>query len=601
MRKVLSYLKPFVFWIILSVVLLGVKSLADLVLPNYMADIVDTGIINYGYEGVSADELAQITASGADLLASQQSYIIKIGLKMIGVTLLGILAAIGLGIVGARVGAGLGRNLRLDIFKRVQSFSAYEYNKFGAASLITRTTNDVTQIQSLLIVGIQVAFLAPIMGVGGIVMILLMKADMAWILGVGCLCILFIILAALFFVLPKFTLIQKLTDKLTLISRENLTGLMVSRAFRTEKHEAERFDKANRELIDTNHSIFKTVTFLFPSLSLLMNLLSLLIIWVGAGEIANSSVEVGKIMAFMQYTSMVIMAFIMVSMMFAVLPRASVSARRIAEVLEIQPSIKNPSVTKPFDPAKKGMVEFKNVSFGYEGAADKVLDGISFVAKPGEMTAFIGSTGSGKSTLINLIPRFYDVTEGQVLVEGVDVRDADLNALHAKIGYVPQKGSLFSGTIASNLKYGNRDADDEFMEKCAKIAQAEEFILEKEDKYSARVSQGAKNVSGGQKQRISIARALVTNAPIYVFDDSFSALDMKTDALLRAALKKHITDATILVVAQRVSTIMNAEQIIVLDEGKMVGKGTHRELLKSCPQYYEIAASQLSGEELENA
>jgi len=408
-----------------------------------------------------------------------------------------------------------------------------------------------------------------------------------------------LIIFAFKFVVPKIRIIQKLTDRINLVTKENLTGIMVTRAFGTQKHEEDRFDEVNMETTGINRFVGRVMGFMMPAFMLIMNLLSLLIIWVGAYAISKSSIQVGDMMAFMQYAMLVIMAFLMIAMMFIILPRATVSANRIDEVLQTDVKIKDPENPKHFEEEKKGYVEFNHVSFCYEGASEKVLDDINFVAKPGEIAAFIGSTGSGKSTLINLIPRFYDVTEGEILVNGVDVRDVTLHDLHDQIGYIPQKGNLLSGTIESNLKYGNENASDEFMEECSKVAQAAEFIESKENKYQDEVSQGAKNVSGGQKQRLSIARALVKNAPIYIFDDSFSALDFKTDAKLRQALKEHTSQATILIVAQRVNTIMNAEQIIVLDEGKVVGKGTHRELLKSCDVYSQIAHSQLSDEELE--
>lgn len=421
---------------------------------------------------------------------------------------------------------------------------------------------------------------------------------MTWILALACILIIILILTIFALAMPKFKKIQKLIDKLNLVSRENLSGIMVSRAFRTQEYEEERFDKVNKELTRVNLFVNRTMVIMTPAMTFIMNGIMLVIVWVGAKQIEASNLQIGDMMAFMQYSMQVIMSFLMMSMMFIMFPRAAVSGNRIAEVLETDPVIKNPEKPKEFDKNKIGFVEFKDVSFKYEGADEYVLENINFVAKPGQTTAFIGSTGSGKSTLIKLVPRFNDVTSGEILVNGVNVKDVEISELQKQIGYVPQKGSLLSGTIESNIKYGNPEASDELMKECAQIAQATEFIETKEDKYNSPISQNAKNVSGGQKQRLSIARAIAKKAPIYIFDDSFSALDFKTDARLRQELKEKMKEATILIVAQRVSTIMNAEQIIVLDQGKVVGKGTHEELLKNCPTYYEIASSQLTKEEL---
>lgn len=535
---------------------------------------------------------------GVEISEVQIAYIVKTGAKMIGMTLIVAISAISVSFLATRVAAKVGQNIRTDVFKKVQSFSDAEFEKFTTSSLITRTTNDITQIQNLIVMGIRLVFLAPVMCIGAIIMIINRNASMTWILGLACALIIVLIATIFALSMPRFKKIQKLIDKLNLVSRENLSGVMVSRAFRTQEYEEERFDKVNNELTKVNLFVNRVMATMSPIMTFVMNGIMLVIVWVGAKQIAVSNLQIGDMMAFMQYSMQVIMSFLMMSMMFIMFPRAAVSGKRIVEVLETEPSIKNPEKSKEFDKNKTGVVEFKNVSFKYEGADEYVLENISFVAKPGETTAFIGSTGSGKSTLIKLVPRFNDVTSGEILVNGVNVKDVSIEKLQKQIGYVPQKGSLLSGTIESNIKYGNQEATDEFMQECAEIAQATEFIETKEEKYKSEISQNAKNVSGGQKQRLSIARAIAKKAPIYIFDDSFSALDFKTDAKLRQALKEKMKSATILIVAQRVSTIMNAEQIIVLDQGKVVGKGTHEELLKNCPTYYEIASSQLAKEEL---
>lgn len=537
---------------------------------------------------------------GLDTSKIQQDYIIKIGIKMLGVSLLGAIITIVVGYFASKIGAGVSKTLRKDIFEKVQGFSSEEFNKFSSASLITRTTNDVTQIQNATTMGLRMLLYSPILGIGGVLMMLQKGRDMAWTLLLGLVAVFILILVLFKVVMPKFKLMQKLTDKLNLVSKENLTGVMVIRAFGTQKYEEKRFDEVNVETTDVNRFTGRVMGFMMPCMMLIMNLLSVLIIWVGADMISKSALQVGDMMAFMQYAMQVIMSFVMLAIMFVMIPRANISANRISEVLETESKINNPQNPVKFNTNKKGYVEFKDVSFIYQGAAEKVLNNINFTAKPGETTAFIGSTGSGKSTLINLIPRLYDVTEGEILVNGVNVKDVNLSELREQIGYIPQKGSLLSGTIEKNLKYGNSEASDDFMKECSKVAQATEFIESKEDEYQSEISQGGKNVSGGQKQRLSIARALVKNSSIYIFDDSFSALDFETDAKLREALKSHTGNSTILIVAQRVNTIMNAEQIIVLEEGKIVGKGTHEELLKNCPTYYEIASSQLTKEELEN-
>ena len=535
---------------------------------------------------------------GVDTSALQTKYIISQGGMMLLITLLGAIATISVGLIASKVAAGVGRNLRKAIFDKVESFSNAEFDKFSASSLITRTTNDITQIQMVVVMGIRIVFYAPIMGIGGIIMIMDKNTSMVWILGLAVALLLCLIAFIFISAMPKFQVMQKLIDRLNLVSRENLSGLMVVRAFGAQEFEEERFDIANKELTKTSLFVQRIVQFMMPCMTIIMNITSLLIVWVGAHQIAASALQVGDMMAFIQYGMQIIMSFLMISMIFILIPRASVSAKRISEVLDSEIAIVDPINAVAFDQSQIGVVEFKNVSFRYNGAEEDVIKNVSFKALPGQTTAFIGSTGSGKSTLINLIPRFYDVSEGQILVNGVDIRQVSQHQLHEQIGYVPQKGVLLSGTIASNLRYGAQSASDEDIQVAAEVAQAKDFIESKEEGYESNIAEGGGNVSGGQKQRLSIARALATKAPIYIFDDSFSALDFKTDSTLRASLKQHTASATLLIVAQRISTIMNAEQILVLDEGEVVGIGTHAELLKSCPTYYEIASSQLSKEEL---
>ncbi|WP_106766362.1 ABC transporter ATP-binding protein [Paenibacillus faecalis] len=535
---------------------------------------------------------------GLDTGKIQSMYILKTGLFMLLIALGGAAATVGVGYLSAIIAAGVAKKLRRDVFGKIESFSHNEFDKFSTSSLITRTTNDITQIQMLIIMGIRILFYAPILGIGGVIMVLKENSSMTWIIGLAVLLLIILIGTVFYVAMPKFKLVQKLIDKLNLVSRENLSGLMVVRAFSTQDFEKKRFDHANQDLTKTYLFISRVMVFMMPAMMLIMNLITLLIVWVGANQIAASAMQVGDMMAFMQYAMQIIMSFLMISMMFIMVPRASVSAQRIVEVLSTKPSVEDPAQAKPFKSDKKGVVEFRNVSFHYQDAPENVLTDITFTAKPGETTAFIGSTGSGKSTLINLIPRFYDATSGEIFVSGVNVKEVTQHDLHEQIGYVPQKGVLMSGTIASNLRYGKKEASDEEVKLAAEIAQATDFILKDEDGFEKTISEGGANVSGGQKQRLSIARALVKKAPIYIFDDSFSALDYKTDTALRKALKKYTEDSTVLIVAQRVSTIRHAEQIIVLDEGKIVGIGTHEELLQNCPTYLEIASSQLSKEEL---
>ncbi len=537
-------------------------------------------------------------ALGMNTEKIQNRYILSAGAKMLLIALISAVCIVGVGFLGSRTAAGLSRNLRKAVFTKVESFSNTELDKFSTASLITRTTNDITQIQMLMVIMIRIVFYAPILGVGGVFKAISRSASMSWIIAVAVIALLGLIVLVFIIAMPKFKSIQKLIDRLNLVTRENLSGMMVIRAFNNEKFEEERFDTANKNLKKTNLFVNRVMAVIFPTMMLIMNIIVLLIVWVGANEIANSSMQVGDMMAFMQYAMQIIFAFLMMSFMFIMIPRASVSAQRIAEILNTEPEINDPQNPKNFRQNLKGVVEFKNVSFRYNGAEEDMLKNISFTALPGKTTAFIGSTGSGKSTLINLIPRFYDVTKGQVLVNGVDVREVTQHDLREKIGYVPQKSSLFSGTIESNLKYARENAPDQELKNAADISQSMEFITEKPEEFKSEISQGGSNVSGGQKQRLSIARALIKKPDIYIFDDSFSALDFKTEAALRKALEGKAQSSTILVVAQRISTIMNSEQIIVLDEGKIVGKGTHKELMKNCKIYQEIALSQLSKEEL---
>jgi len=490
------------------------------------------------------------------------------------------------------------RDLRQAVFRKVESFSGSEFDKFSTASLITRTTNDITQIQMVVILLIRMVFYAPLIGVGGTIRAIDKSPSMWWIIAIGVAVLLVLVIVLFAVTLPKFKWMQKLVDRLNLVMRENLSGMMVIRAFNMQPFEEQRFDKANQDLTGTTLYINRVMTAMFPTMMLIMNGLSVLIIWVGAHEVAQATMQVGDMMAFMQYAIQIVFSFLMMSMVFILLPRASVSGGRIAEVLDTEPAVRDPEQPRQFPKPFDGTIEFRDVSFRYPGAEENVLCNINFTAKAGQTTAFIGSTGSGKSTIVNLIPRFFDVTDGQILVSGVDIRDVSQHDLRDKIGYIPQQSTLFSGTIESNLRYADENATDEEILAIAKTAQVSEFIESSPDGLNTEISQGGANVSGGQKQRLSIARALAKNAPIYIFDDSFSALDFKTDAALRAALKETTSHSALLVITQRVSTIMNADQIVVLDEGEIVGIGTHAELMKTCETYREIAMSQLSLEEL---
>lgn len=540
-------------------------------------------------------------AIGMDVNKIQNNYIAIAGFKMIALAIVGMIAAIIVGYLASRIAAGTSMNIRGKVFEKVVGFSNAEFDKFSTASLITRSTNDIQQVQMFLVMMFRMVLYAPILGIGGVIKVTNTKTNMAWIIAVAVGIILVIVGVLMAIAMPKFKSMQKLVDRLNLVTREILTGLPVIRAFSREKHEEKRFDMANKDLTRTNLFVNRTMTFMMPIMMFVMNGITLMIIWFGGKGIDAGNLQVGDMMAFIQYTMQIVMSFLMLTMVSIMLPRAAVSANRIMEVLDTKSLIVDPKDKKSFNPSKKGVVEFKNMSFRYPGAEEDVLVDINFTAKPGETTAIIGSTGSGKSTLINLIPRLYDATEGEILIDGVNVKDVSQHDLRAKIGFVPQKGVLFSGTIDSNLRYGKQEATKEDIKRAARIAQAQDFIEQKPEQYEETISQGGSNVSGGQKQRLSIARAIAKDPDIYVFDDSFSALDFKTDATLRKTLNEEITDSTIIIVAQRISTILHAEQIIVLDEGRIVGKGTHAELLANCDVYRQIATSQLSEKEIETS
>jgi len=541
---------------------------------------------------------AEYAALGMDTAKFQVSYITNVGILMLAVTLLGGICAVIIGYFSARIGAGLAQDLRSKVFQRVESFSSTEFDRFSTASLITRTTNDITQVQMVVIMMLRMVFYAPIIGIGGVMRALDKSPSMWWLIALAVVVLLGLIMTVFAITMPKFKSIQKLIDRLNLVTRENLSGMMVIRAFNTQLFEEKRFDKANIDLTDITRFISRIMVIMMPLMMFIMNSLSLLIIWVGAHEVAQAQMQVGDMMAFMQYAMQILFAFLMLAMVFIFLPRAAVSGERIAEVLETEPVIKDPQQPVSFPERFNATVEFRDVCFRYPDAEEDILHNITFTAKPGQTTAFIGTTGSGKSTIISLIPRFYEVTEGAILVDGVDIRKVTQHDLRDRIGYVPQKSNLFSGTIESNLRYADDNASQATLKLATDIAQASEFIAENPEELQAEIAQGGSNVSGGQKQRLAIARALVKQAPIYIFDDSFSALDYKTDSALRKALKEHTADSTIFIVTQRIATIKNADQIIVLDEGRIVGMGTHPKLMKDSEVYREIALSQLSQEEL---
>ena len=544
---------------------------------------------------------SEYTLLGYDLNAIQRNYLLITGAKMLAMTLLMVAAAIGVGFIGAKTAAAIGRDLREKLFTKVIGFSNADINKFSTASLITRSTNDVQQVQQVSVMMLRIVLYAPIIGIGGIIKVMGTDTGMGWIIGVAVGAVLSLVLVLMVVAMPKFKRMQSLVDRVNLVSREILTGTMVIRAFSREKHEEERFDKANRELMSTQLFTNRVMSMMMPAMMLIMNEITVLIVWMGAKGIDIGRMQVGDMMAFITYTMQIVMAFLMITMISVMLPRAGVAADRIEEVLNTRETITDKADTENTDRKLtdcKGIVEFKNVSFRFDGGSENAISGLSFKAEPGKTTAIIGSTGCGKSTVVNLLDRFYDVTEGSITLDGVDIRDMSQKELRSHIGLVPQKGVLFSGTIESNIKYGGDFVTDEDMKEAAVIAQAAEFIDSKKDGYAESIAQGGTNVSGGQKQRLSIARAIAVKPKVYVFDDSFSALDFKTDAALRKALSKRTKDASVIIVAQRISTIMNADQIILLNEGRTVGKGTHRELLKNCPEYLEIAKSQLSEAEL---
>lgn len=563
------------------------EKLADM--PESMITQSATSYVKEQYKdiGINTDKL-------------QSNYVIVAGVKMVGIALISMVATVFVSFIAARVGAALGRNLRKDVFNKVVGFSNTEFDEFSTASLITRTTNDIQQIIMLVVMGLRIVFYAPILGIGGVIKVINTGASMGWVIGVAVISILLLVIVLFTFAMPKFKSVQKLVDRLNLVTRESLTGMLVIRAFSTQKYEEDKFEVANKNLTRTNLFVNRIMTTMMPLMMFIMNAITLLIVWVGAHRINDGIIQVGTMMAFMQYTMQIIMVFLMISMVSVILPRAMVSAQRVSEVLNVDVVVKDSDNLQTFNHDEKGTIEFKNVSFRYPGADEDVISNVSFKALPGETTAFIGSTGSGKSTLINLIPRFYDATEGEILIDGVNIKNVSQYDLREKIGFIPQKGLLFSGTIESNLKYGGDHISDEDMIKASEIAQAMEFINSKEEKFNTEIAQGGTNVSGGQKQRLAIARAIAKKPEVFIFDDSFSALDFKTDAKLRKAINTELRESTLLIVAQRISTIMNANQIIVLDEGKVVGKGTHKELMKNCEVYQQIALSQLSKEELSN-
>jgi ATP-binding cassette, subfamily B, multidrug efflux pump len=578
MFKMLKSFKPFTLQLIALLVLVYGQVATTLAIPDYIATIINKGIV-----------------------LKDNSLILTTGSRMILVALLGALCMVGVGFLAARIATGFAKIIRSDVFEKVENFSLAEFDKFSTASLITRSTNDIQQIQMVLAMLLRLALMAPMMGVWGIFKAYRLAPSMTWIMAVSVGALLILIGTLFTIALPRFRRLQKTVDRLNLVTREILTGLRVIRAFNTDEYEQQKFDTVNRDLTRINLFVNRIMVVLMPAMMLLIGLTSIAIIWVGAHAIDAGYLQIGDMIAFMQYAMQVIFSFLMLSVIFIMVPRATVSVGRIAEVLDTDPQIADPPKPTGPDPHKKGLVEFKNVAFAYPGASQPVFKDVSFTAQPGQTTAIVGSTGSGKSTLINLIPRFYDASEGSVSVDGVDVRSLKMEDLYSKIGYVPQRGVLFSGTVKSNLKYGAPNASDEKVHRSAKIAQASTFIEELDGRYGAQIAQGGKNISGGQKQRLAIARAIVHDPEIYLFDDSFSALDFKTESMLHQALAKAIHTKTILIVAQRITTIMDAHKILVLSDGAIVGEGTHSELMNTCPVYFEIASSQLSEKELELA
>jgi ATP-binding cassette subfamily B protein len=578
MSKVFEYMKPYSWLVFIAALLLVVEAICALALPALMADIVNDGV-----------------------LPGNIPLIWRTGGMMLVITLVSVIAALAVGYFSARTAAGVANDLRESVFKKILGFSNAEMDKFATSSLITRTTNDITQIQSTMVMGIRQVFYAPIIGIGGVINALDRSPSMTWIIALVVVLMTGFMLAMLVIAMPKYRIIQSLIDRLNMVSRESLSGILVVRAFSTQNFEKKRFEKANKDLAKTNLFVDQAFAFMTPTINLLFSLTTVAIVWIGAQQAAAFRVDIGDIFAFLQYGMLILSAFLMVAIMFVILPRAMVSANRIKEILDTENTIEYKESPTEFPKNSKGIVEFRNVDFRYPGVSESdgnVLQNISFTARPGETTAIIGSTGAGKTTIFNLLLRFYDVTSGEILIDGINIKDVAKQDLHEQIGYAAQKSLLFSGDIRSNLHYGDKNATQEILENAAEIAQAQEFISGKTEGYDFGIAQGGSNVSGGQRQRLAIARALVKNAPIYVFDDSFSALDVKTDARLRAALKERVSESTVLLVAQRISSIMDATQIIVLEHGKIVGLGTHKELLKTCEVYREIAASQLSEEEM---
>lgn len=588
MIKLFPYIRKYYLMIAVVIILLFIQAMADLTLPDYLADIV-----NYGIQPLETQESA-----GSATVESQSNLVLNTGLMMLVLTLVSVTAAISVGLLSARVAAGVARDLRDSVFTRVLDFSSGEISQFSSASLITRATNDVTQLQTVTQMIMRMVFYAPIVGIGGFVKALNTAPSLLWVIGLMVVVVVGVIISSFAIVMPKFKIIQQLLDKLNLVMRENLNGLFVVRAFNQQKHEENRFDLANKDLTKTTLFVSRVMVFLMPLMMLLMSATSLLVVWAGAQHVEAGLLQVGDMMAFMQYTMQIFMAFMFMAMMFFIIPRASVSAERIAEILNTTPQINDPDKPLGFSDKTSATVEFRDVSFHYPDAEEDVLHNVSFTAKAGKTTAFIGTTGSGKSTVVSLIPRFYDLTKGEILINGINIKDVNRSELRDMIGYIPQKSNLFTGTIRSNLLFGDNQATEKALLKAAEIAQAAEFINNSEDGLETAISQGGGNVSGGQRQRLAIARALVKKAPILIFDDSFSALDFRTDASLRAALKNELSGSTIFLVSQRVATIKNSDQIIVLDEGKIIGIGNHSELLETNEIYRDIALSQLTPEEL---